>query len=99
MCLDGARLADSPSFKSAKLGYHTFLCAGHTEVKMMLSLSLYIGKVLHSHDYRYAEPSSGQSVVVLGTGSSGMDISIELAKVDAPGNNTLQLCLILCITL
>lgn len=38
------------------------------------------GKVLHSHDYRYPEPFSGQSVVVLGAKASGLDISIELAN-------------------
>ncbi|XP_023281408.1 flavin-containing monooxygenase FMO GS-OX-like 7, partial [Seriola lalandi dorsalis] len=40
-------------------------------------------EVLHSHSYRYAEPFSGQSVVVLGAKASGLDISIELAKVGA----------------
>uniref|UniRef100_A0A3Q0R4D3 Flavin-containing monooxygenase n=1 Tax=Amphilophus citrinellus TaxID=61819 RepID=A0A3Q0R4D3_AMPCI len=39
--------------------------------------------VLHSHSYRFAEPFSGQSVVVLGAKASGLDISIELAKVGA----------------
>lgn len=41
------------------------------------------GKVLHSHNYRYAEPFSGLSVVVLGAKASGLDISIELANVGA----------------
>lgn len=58
----------------------------------MSVLSLYVGKVLHSHAYRYAEPFSGQSVVVLGAKASGLDISIELAKVGAQVTNiTLQL--------
>uniref|UniRef100_A0A3B5MM56 Flavin-containing monooxygenase n=1 Tax=Xiphophorus couchianus TaxID=32473 RepID=A0A3B5MM56_9TELE len=34
--------------------------------------------VLHSHSYRFAEPFSGQRVVVLGAKASGLDISIEL---------------------
>lgn len=49
--------------------------------------------MLHSHDYRYAEPFSGQSVVVLGAKASGLDISIELANVGAQVmDGTLQLC-------
>lgn len=49
----------------------------------MSVVCLHTGKVLHSHGYRYAEPFSGQSVVVLGASASGLDISIELAKVGA----------------
>lgn len=41
------------------------------------------GRVLHSHHYRYATPFSSQSVVILGANASGLDISIELAKVGA----------------
>lgn len=41
------------------------------------------GRVLHSHHYRYAMPFSNQSVVILGANASGLDISIELAKVGA----------------
>lgn len=63
------------------------------------SLSVYAGKVLHSHSYKYAEPFSGQSVVVLGARASGLDISNELAKAGAQvTNNTLQLCLIYVTT-
>ena len=58
----------------------------------MSVLSLFVGKVLHSHAYRCAEPFSGLSVVVLGAKASGLDISIELAKAGAQvTNNTLQL--------
>ncbi|XP_037544113.1 flavin-containing monooxygenase FMO GS-OX-like 4 [Nematolebias whitei] len=41
------------------------------------------GKVLHSHLYKFPEPFSGQTVVVLGAKASGIDISIELAKAGA----------------
>lgn len=51
--------------------------------KLTSVVSLSTGKVLHSHDYRFAEPFSGQSVVVLGAKASGLDISIELAKAGA----------------
>ncbi|KAG7264344.1 hypothetical protein CRUP_020869 [Coryphaenoides rupestris] len=41
------------------------------------------GTVTHSHSYRIPEPYVGQSVVVLGAGASGLDISMELAGVNA----------------
>lgn len=43
----------------------------------------FAGKVLHSHSYRYPEPFANKSVVVLGARASGVDISIELARVNA----------------
>uniref|UniRef100_A0A671QUR1 Flavin-containing monooxygenase n=1 Tax=Sinocyclocheilus anshuiensis TaxID=1608454 RepID=A0A671QUR1_9TELE len=43
----------------------------------------FAGKVLHSHSYRYPEPFANKSVVVLGARASGVDISIELAQVNA----------------
>uniref|UniRef100_A0A8C1DUC7 Flavin-containing monooxygenase n=1 Tax=Cyprinus carpio carpio TaxID=630221 RepID=A0A8C1DUC7_CYPCA len=42
-----------------------------------------IWKVLHSHSYRYPEPFTNKSVVVLGARASGVDISIEIAQVKA----------------
>lgn len=43
----------------------------------------FAGKVLHSHSYRYPEPFTNKSVVVLGARASGVDISIEIAQVKA----------------
>ncbi|XP_070697593.1 uncharacterized protein [Pempheris klunzingeri] len=63
-----------------------FVCTGHftdPHIPDIPGIENFNGKVLHSHDYRYAKPFSGQSVVVLGAGFSGVDISIELAKADA----------------
>lgn len=39
--------------------------------------------LMHSHDYRSAEPLAGKSVVLLGAGLSGLDIAMELSNVDA----------------
>ncbi|KAI2662743.1 Flavin-containing monooxygenase FMO GS-OX-like 5 [Labeo rohita] len=39
--------------------------------------------LMHSHDYRSAEPLAGKSVVLLGAGLSGLDICMELSNVDA----------------
>ncbi|XP_056253434.1 uncharacterized protein LOC130182477 isoform X1 [Seriola aureovittata] len=63
-----------------------FVCSGHysdPHIPDIPGLENFKGEVLHSHSYRYAEPFSGQSVVVLGAKASGLDISIELAKVGA----------------
>ena len=43
---------------------------------------------MHSHSYRVPEPYSGQSVVVLGAGASGLDISMELAGANAQVPNS-----------
>ena len=48
---------------------------------------------MHSHSYRHPQPFSGQSVVVLGAGASGLDIALELASVDAQVITVLSLIL------
>uniref|UniRef100_H3CQG1 Flavin-containing monooxygenase n=1 Tax=Tetraodon nigroviridis TaxID=99883 RepID=H3CQG1_TETNG len=63
-----------------------FVCSGHYSdpyIPDIPGIANFKGKVLHSHDYRYAEPFSALSVVVLGAKASGLDISIELASVGA----------------
>ncbi len=44
---------------------------------------VFLGMLMHSHDYRSAEPLAGKSVVLLGAGLSGLDIAMELSNVDA----------------
>ena len=41
----------------------------------------YRGEKLHSHDYREPSAFLAKRVVVLGAGASGLDISLEIAKV------------------
>ncbi|XP_069395499.1 uncharacterized protein [Paralichthys olivaceus] len=63
-----------------------FVCSGHyshPHVPNIPGIHSFKGAVLHSHSYRFAEPFSGRSVVVLGAKASGLDISIELAKAGA----------------
>lgn len=36
---------------------------------------------MHSHDYRVPEPFSGQNVLCIGAGSSGVDIALEIAEL------------------
>ncbi|KAL4659579.1 flavin-containing monooxygenase FMO GS-OX4-like isoform X1 [Arapaima gigas] len=63
-----------------------FICNGHYSspyIPSIPGLEHFKGLVLHSHSYRYPESFAGQSVVVLGAGPSGVDISVELAGVGA----------------
>ncbi len=41
------------------------------------------GKLLHSHQYKRAEPFRGQRVLVIGGGNSGCDIAVETSRVSA----------------
>ncbi|XP_041865103.1 flavin-containing monooxygenase FMO GS-OX4-like isoform X2 [Melanotaenia boesemani] len=63
-----------------------FICSGHysdPHIPNIPGMKNFKGKVLHSHSYKFPEPFSGQSVVVLGAKASGLDISIELVKAGA----------------
>ncbi|KAG8008394.1 Flavin-containing monooxygenase FMO GS-OX3 [Nibea albiflora] len=78
--------SDSSGRQKTETFDSVFVCSGHyshPHIPDIPGIENFKGKVLHSHAYRYAEPFSGQSVVVLGAKASGLDISIELAKVGA----------------
>ncbi|XP_041807518.1 flavin-containing monooxygenase FMO GS-OX4 isoform X2 [Chelmon rostratus] len=78
--------SDSSGYEKTETFDTVFVCSGHysdPHIPDIPGIENFKGKVLHSHAYRYAEPFSGQSVVVLGAKASGLDISIELAKVGA----------------
>ncbi|XP_023688299.2 uncharacterized protein [Paramormyrops kingsleyae] len=60
------------------------VCNGHffePYIPEIPGLGKFPGKLMHSHDYRSAEPFSGKSVVVLGAGLSGLDLAMELSSV------------------
>uniref|UniRef100_A0A4W6C5X2 Flavin-containing monooxygenase n=1 Tax=Lates calcarifer TaxID=8187 RepID=A0A4W6C5X2_LATCA len=78
--------SDSSGFQKTETFDSVFVCSGHysdPHIPDIPGMGNFKGKVLHSHSYRFAEPFSGQSVVVLGAKASGLDISIELAKAGA----------------
>lgn len=61
-----------------------FVCAGHysdPHIPDIPGIQHFKGTVLHSHSYKFPEAFAGQSIVVLGAKASGVDISMELAKV------------------
>ncbi|KAK4309372.1 hypothetical protein Pmani_018989 [Petrolisthes manimaculis] len=59
------------------------VCNGHYSKPSIPSLpgvEEYQGRQIHSHDYREPKPFTGQTVLVLGAGASGIDIAIELCS-------------------
>ncbi|CAA6656182.1 unnamed protein product [Spirodela intermedia] len=46
-----------------------------------LSIERWRGKQIHSHNYRIAETFKDQIVVIIGKGTSGIDISLEISTV------------------
>ncbi|XP_030635372.1 flavin-containing monooxygenase FMO GS-OX-like 4 [Chanos chanos] len=62
------------------------VCNGHffdPYIPAISGLGKFTGTLMHSHDYRSAEPFTGKSVVVLGAGLSGLDIAMELSNINA----------------
>lgn len=43
--------------------------------------NIFRGKIMHSHSYRDADSFKGNSVLVIGCGASGLDISFGASKV------------------
>ncbi|KAF7650377.1 hypothetical protein LDENG_00126770 [Lucifuga dentata] len=78
--------SDQTGFLKTETFDSVFICTGHysdPHIPNIPGIQNFKGLVLHSHDYRTPEPLAAQSVLVLGAGPSGLDISIELAKVGA----------------
>ncbi|OCT90590.1 flavin-containing monooxygenase FMO GS-OX-like 4 [Xenopus laevis] len=58
------------------------VCAGHYSkpyIPDIAGIETFQGHILHSHVYRHPEVFSSRSVVLLGSGPSGVDIAMELA--------------------
>ncbi len=47
------------------------------------ALHAYTGTVMHAHDYCSPQPFSGQRVLVIGNGPSGLDISVDTGRHNA----------------
>ena len=61
-----------------------FVCSGMFDVPrlpLIAGLDSFPGTVSHSRTYRDAEPFAGQRVLVVGTGSSGVDIAADTGRV------------------
>ncbi|KPP71664.1 dimethylaniline monooxygenase-like, partial [Scleropages formosus] len=62
------------------------ICNGHffdPYIPPIPGMDKFSGMLMHSHNYRSAEPFAGKSMVLLGAGLSGLDIAMELSSVNA----------------
>lgn len=60
------------------------ICIGHystPRLPKIKSQERFQGRLIHSHDYRTRSPYKDKKVLVLGGGSSGIDIAIFVASV------------------
>ena len=55
----------------------------HWRPRMPTYPGTFSGRMLHSHDYKNAQPFAGQRVLVIGGGNSGCDVAVETARVSA----------------
>lgn len=59
-------------------------CCSHYHTPLnprIAGIDTFKGEQLHSHDYRKPDPFEGKSVVVIGAGPSGMDLTLEISSV------------------
>jgi cation diffusion facilitator CzcD-associated flavoprotein CzcO len=52
----------------------------HPNVPRIEGQDAFVGRILHSRDYRNATPFAGQRVLVVGMGNSGAEIALDLAE-------------------
>lgn len=60
------------------------VCNGHYSdplIPHIPGIENFKGQSMHSHEYRFAEPFRGKNLILLGAGSSGIDIALELCLV------------------
>ncbi|KAF0755600.1 senecionine N-oxygenase-like isoform X1 [Aphis craccivora] len=57
------------------------ICVGNPAIPDVKGSNIFSGKIMHSHSYRDADLFKGNSVLVIGCGASGLDISFGASKV------------------
>jgi dimethylaniline monooxygenase (N-oxide forming) / hypotaurine monooxygenase len=78
VCARGGEQATTETFEAM------VVCSGRAHAPQIPQLpgsETFAGQVLHSSRYKGPEELSGQRIVVVGVGSSGVDIATELSKV------------------
>lgn len=60
----------------------------------MKGSEIFRGKIMHSHSYRDADPFKELSILVIGCGASGLDISFGVSKVAKKVNFSILLQLL-----
>ncbi|KAJ6633701.1 Flavin-containing monooxygenase FMO GS-OX3 [Pseudolycoriella hygida] len=61
-----------------------FVCNGHYNTPSTPNYpgrNIFKGQQIHSHDYRCPDPFTGETVLVIGAGPSGMDLANEISKL------------------
>ena len=82
--LDGGRWAVRTTGQPEQVFDAVLVCSGVFNVPILPrfpGIETFSGTLLHSRAYKEPQPFTGQSVVVVGVGSSGNDIAIELSQV------------------
>ena len=74
--LDGSVKAEKFDFISICNGHYAF-----PHIPEIKGIANFKGKIIHSHDYRENVPFTNQSVVIVGSAFSGMDIANEIKEV------------------
>ena len=62
---------------------HVVIASGYNAEPLrpgFAGIDTFMGKTLHSADYRNARPFAGQSVLVIGMGNTGAEIALDLAE-------------------
>ena len=75
MCDAGAK-ADEFGAVAVCNGHFT-----HSRAPQLAGVEVFPGSVVHSRDYRRPDVFVGKRVAIVGTGSSGFDLSVEIASV------------------
>lgn len=63
---------------------YIFICTGHYSKPNHPKIpneDKFKGTIIHSHDYREPDPYKGRRVLTIGSGPSGMDITLDIAEV------------------
>lgn len=84
----GRWVVTTKNTKSGKVITETFdgvfVCTGHINRPMMPKFpgqESFKGKIIHTHSLKEVEEFSGQNVVVVGIGCSGLDAAVEISRV------------------
>lgn len=60
-----------------------FVCNGHNSVPLVPQFDgsdIFQGKQIHSHFYRRAEEFKGKKVLIIGSGPTGIDLTLAISK-------------------
>jgi cation diffusion facilitator CzcD-associated flavoprotein CzcO len=78
------RLSRQGGAEEEEIFDHLIVCSGHHRDPSVPQYDgRFDGQMLHSRDYKRAEPFRGKRVLVVGGGNSGADIAVDVSRVAA----------------